>query len=164
MEITAEIESRLKELPRNVMRIFNFFTTKEETIDYVSDPIVYMPDEFTFFFDLESLGRLAREVLIDMLPMEASIWESRDVPIAELWVGGQEEQLDKDERAILKKATREVWALPVRGKVFVLDEASLGSHAQKLGAPDAINEAGGGRRQRGLSGVRLFCDGPAGGG
>ncbi|MDR7494085.1 MAG: hypothetical protein QN190_07930 [Armatimonadota bacterium] len=102
-----------------------------------------MPDEFTFFLDVESLGRLAREVLIDMLPLYASTWETKDVPIAELWIGGRDELLTKDERAQLKKAMREVWALPVRGKVFVVDEASLRSHAQRLGTPDAIRDAGG---------------------
>lgn len=145
-EITAAIESRLKELPRYVVTQFNTFaTTDDETIDYASDPIVYMPDEFTFFLDVESLGRLAREVLIEMLPLYASTWESGGIPIAvaELWVGGQDEPLPKDERALLKKAMREVWTLPVRGKVFVVDDASYRSHAQRGGARDGIREAGG---------------------
>ncbi|MDI6773093.1 MAG: hypothetical protein QME77_11005 [bacterium] len=142
-ETTADVETRLKELPKEVVTLFNFSTTEDETIDYASDPIVYMPDEFTFFLDVESLGRLAREVLIQALPMDASIWETKHVPIAELWLGGQDEVLGKDGRALLKQTMREVWALPVRGKVFVLDDASLRSHARRLGAPDAIREAGG---------------------
>lgn len=144
-EITAYIESRIQELPRHVVTQFNVFSTPDEMLDYASDPIVYMPDEFTFHIDVEHLGRLAREVLIRMLPLYAATWESGDMPlaIAELWVGGQDELLTKDERARLKKAMREVWALPVRGKVFVLDEASLRSHMHQLGTPDAIREAGG---------------------
>ena len=142
-EITAEIESRLKELPREVVTQFNFDTSADETIDYASTPIVYMPDEFTFSIDVEHVGRLAREVLIQVLPMDASIWETKHVPIAELWVGGRDELLTKDERARLKKAMREVWALPVHGKVFVLDEASLRSHVHQVGTPDAIRAAEG---------------------
>ncbi len=142
-EITAEIESRLKELPKEVVTQFNFDTSADETIDYASTPIVYMPDEFACHIDVEHLGRLAREVLIRMLPKDAASWQAEHVPIAELWVGGQDELLTKDERTRLKKAMREVWALPVRSKVFVLDEASLRSHAQLLGTPDAIRGAGG---------------------
>lgn len=142
-EITADIESRLRELPREVVTQFNVFSTPDEMLDYASDPIVYMPDEFTFHIDVEHLGRLAREVLIWLLPKDAASWQAEYVPIAELWIGGHDELLTKDERARLKKAMREVWALPVHGKVFVLDEASLRSPAHQLGTPDAIREAGG---------------------
>lgn len=144
-EVTPYIESRLKEFPKLVVTEFNIFATPDESLDYASEPIVYMPDEFAFCIDVEHLGRLAREVLIQMLPLYASNWESEDMPlaIAELWVGGQDELLTKDERARLKQAMREVWALPVRGKVFVVDEASLRDPFSRAGTRDAIREAGG---------------------
>jgi hypothetical protein len=142
-EITSEIEAQLKELPKEVARQFNFDSTADETIDYASDPIVYMPDEFTFFLDIESLGRLAREMLIWVLPLSVSAWESGCVPIAQLWVGGRDELLRRDEQTSLKTATRAVWTLPVRGKVFVFDHASLRSPLRQTGLRDAIGNAGG---------------------
>lgn len=143
-EITAGIESRLKEFPREVVTQFNTFaTTESETLDYASDPIVYMPDEFVFNIDVEHLGPLAREMLIRMLPLYAATGEPPDAPIAELWIGGDGEVLSKDDRALLRKAMREAWSLPVRGKVFVVDEASLRNPFSRAGTRDAIREAGG---------------------
>lgn len=141
--ITQDIESRLQHLANEVMSQFNFFTTDSETIDYVSKPIVYMPDEFTFFVDVESIGRLGRELLIDMMPLYASTWESRHASVAELWVGGQGENISTEERGTLGKAMQEIWSMPVQHKVFVLDDVSFRSHARRVGTVDAIRKANG---------------------
>jgi hypothetical protein len=141
--IDAEAEAHLQEIPRKLSEQFNLFAKEDETIDFASRPIVYMPDEFTFFMDVESLGRLAREVLIRLIPLDAVTWESRALSILELWVGGRDDLISKDERPTLEKAMREVWSLPIQRKVFVLDKDSIRSHARWIGTLDAIREAGG---------------------
>ena len=129
--------------------MFNYFSTLNEQLDYASAPIVYMPDEFDFYFDVEHLGRLAREFLIAHLPMEAQIWQTGPSmpagrsPLTDLWLGGQDELLTKSERTRLQEAMREAWALPIRGKIFVLDDESLNGPAQRTGARSALREAGG---------------------
>jgi hypothetical protein len=144
VEITPEIEQVLQALPKDTQTEFNTFATAAgQTIDYHSEPIVYMPDEFVFHMDIESLDRLAREMLIRMMPLYVRGWQTKYESIAELWIGGPGEVLTKDERAKLKEATRKVWALPVQGKVFVLDEGSIADPLQRAGTPDAIREAGG---------------------
>lgn len=144
VEITPEIEQALQELPKDIQTEFNTFATPAgQTIDYYSEPIVYMPDEFAFHMDIESLDRLAREMLIRMMPLYGDGWQTKHEPIAELWIGGHGEVLTKDERAKLKEAMCEVWALPVHGKVFALDESSIADPLQRGAAPDAIREAGG---------------------
>jgi hypothetical protein len=139
-EVTPEVEVGLQKIPQQITTSFNYFAPVQEGIDYVSPPMIYMPDEFALFISVEHLGRLAREVLIDTLPLKALAWE---VHVAQLWIGGQGEVLSKDERGSLKRAMREVWALPVQRKVFVLDDTSLRDLARQLGTRDAIREAGG---------------------
>lgn len=143
-EITSEIEQNLKNFPKDIQAQFTFDASERQIVDYSSEPIVYMPDEFAFHLDIEHLDRLARETLIRMIPLDAALWQSRySSPIAELWIGGRDEVLTKEERDRLKEVTLEVWALPVRGKVFVLDEHSLRTPLQRAAVPEAIREAGG---------------------
>ncbi len=142
-EISSQIEVELSELPKEITRRFNVFTaTPEQTIDYSSAPIIYMPDEFKFHLDVESLDRLARELLIRVLPLDMAVWEARCKPIAELWIGGDGEVLTRDERDLLTRATKEVWVLPVRGKVFVLGE-DIKEVWLRAATADSIQHAGG---------------------
>lgn len=140
---SVDIESRLKDFASTIMGQFNFFANEGETIDYVSRPIAYMPDEFTMSLDVERLGRLARELLIAMVPLYVGTWETREISVSELWLGGKDLLLSNDERAQLRKTMREVWAMPIRGKTFVLDRGSFRSHARWVGTLDAIREAKG---------------------
>lgn len=110
VKITPAVEGWINEFPKKVIVMFNYFSTRNEQLDYASESIVYMPDEFGFHFDVEHLGRLAREFLIAHL---------------------------------LQEAMREVWALPIRGKIFVLDDESLNGPAQRAGARSVLREAGG---------------------
>jgi NAD-dependent DNA ligase len=140
--VTPEIDQQLKELPREVMRMFNLANAPEgQTIDYASDPIVYMPDKFSFVVDVESLGRLARESLLQMIPLDAATWETKYVPIADLYVGGEGELLDQRDQDDLKRAIREAQSKPVRGKVFVFS-GSLPAQERRL-AEHATRTAGG---------------------
>jgi len=141
--VTSKIELRLRELHWDIVTFFNFFSSEREMLEYRFDPIAYTADEFSFFLDVGNLGRLARELLIRFVPGEVLLWEKKFVTVTELWVGGHDESLTKHERKQLQRATREVRALPLLQKVFVIDEASLRSHAQRLGTRGAIREAGG---------------------
>lgn len=67
----------------------------------------------------------------------------QDVHHSRIYGLGEDELLPKSERARLQEAMREVWALPIRDKVFVLDDESLRDPAQRAGAPSAVREAGG---------------------
>jgi hypothetical protein len=51
VEITTAIEARIGELPEYVTNQFNYFSTPDETVDWSSRPIIYMPDEFNFALD-----------------------------------------------------------------------------------------------------------------
>lgn len=144
IEITPTLEAWIGEFPRNVAVEFSYNTIPDETIDYASEPLIYMPDEFSFHLDIGNLGRLARELLVSVLPLDASVWQSKhDVRIAELWLGGQSDVLTRDERAQLEQAMRQVRSMPTQRKIFVIDMASLSDHAARLGTPDAIREVGG---------------------
>lgn len=69
-----------------------------------------MPDEFEFFLDVEDLGRLSRELLIEMLPLYVDTWSTLNEPVTELHVGGLGSVLSKDERAALTEAMNQVRA------------------------------------------------------
>jgi hypothetical protein len=142
-EISGDVEAGLKELPREITRRFNTSeATPQQTIDYASDPIIYMPDEFKFHLDVESLDRLARELLIWILPLDIAVWEAKCKPVAELWIGGDGEVLTREEREILNKGMKEVWTLPVRGKVFVLGN-DINERWRRAGIADSVRRAGG---------------------
>lgn len=135
--ITPAIEETWKWLLEEIQKQFNFDTSKDQTIDYVSKPIVYAPDEVEFQLDIESVDRLGREVLTDFVHLTASRWETRQrVAIVDLWVGGEAETLSKKERDLLKVAMKEVSSLPVEGKIFVLGEDVTG--VRKAGAADML--------------------------
>jgi hypothetical protein len=139
--ITPEIEEAWKWLPEEIQKQFNFDISKDEIIDYVSKPIVYAPDEVEFQMDIESVGRLGKEVLIDLVDLIASRWETRQrIAIVDLWIGGEAEPLSKKERDLLKVATKEVMSRPVEGKIFVLGEDVTGVH--KVGAEDFVRRSG----------------------
>jgi hypothetical protein len=139
--ITPAIEEAWKWVPDEIQKQFNFNARKDETIDYVSKPIVYAPDEVEFQLDIESVGRLGREVLIDFVHLIASRWETRQrMRVVDFWVGGEAEPLSKKERNQLRVAMKEVLALPVEGKVFVLGEDVTGVH--KAGGADLVMRSG----------------------
>jgi hypothetical protein len=139
--ITPAIEEAWKWVPEEIQKQFNFDTRKDETIGYVSKPIVYAPDEVEFQLDIESVGRLGREVLIDFVHLIASRWETRQrIQVGDFWVGGEAEPLSKKEREQLRVAMKEVLELPVEGKVFVLGEDVTGVH--NVGAADIVMRSG----------------------
>jgi hypothetical protein len=143
-EIARETDAALRELPKDIQDSFNkFMTTSDQTIPYVSTTIVQMPDEFTFHLDITGLARLAREALIRMIPLYANTWQARYVPIADLWIGERGELLSKSERRLLRSEIDKVWALPIRGKIFVLDPDGLPDPSALRTLPAAIREAGG---------------------
>ena len=140
--ITPEIEEDWKWLPEEIQKQFNFDTSKDQTIDFVSRSVVYAPDEVEFQMDIESVDRLGREVLIDFVPLTASRWETRQqVAIVDFGVGGEAETLSKKERNLLRIAMKEVSSLPVEGKIFVLGDDVTGVH--KAGAADMVMRSGG---------------------
>lgn len=140
--ITDDVEKGLQELPAEVQRQFNFTTTPSQSVDYRSEPIVYTPDRFEFSFDIENLGRLARETLIHLAPLSAGIWEdTHGIKIAELWLGGRGELLDDRDTDKLKAATRQVRTLPVYGKSFVFGKI-LPALARDAG-PAGVRHVGG---------------------
>jgi hypothetical protein len=110
-------------LPRVIMDRFNADALPGRVIDFVSDPIVEVPDEFEFTISVEHLDRLSREELVERLPLEIQIWSYANIDVADVWLGDQSRPLSKSRRSILREEMSRLRALPTEGKVFVIDEA-----------------------------------------
>jgi hypothetical protein len=141
--VRSDTDHELKDLPQIITTTFNAHAAiPRQTIDYSSDVVIHMPDEFEFRIDVENLGRLARETLVRMIPYAAELWGERYQPIAELLMGGRNKALGRDEREELRRATLEVWSMPVKGKVFVLGQ-DISNPSDRIAATAAIRDAGG---------------------
>lgn len=140
-EITSGIDESLAELPAQVLRAYDLELAPGRSVDYVSKPVVQMPDEFDYFVDVESLDRLERETVIRMVPQGTRVWQAKHVPVRDLWVGGRGEVLDRKQREVLLQVTNELWKLPLDGRRFLFGEDIRGMRRRAF--TGAILQAGG---------------------
>ncbi|MDQ7844209.1 MAG: hypothetical protein QN141_10780 [Armatimonadota bacterium] len=140
--ISPEVEQALEGLSQEIAEKFNsLFTREGEGVDYVSEPRIIMPDQFFIELDVEGLGRLAREVLVDMVPRYVDTWQTKAIRVAELWLGGGDELLTREEQEALKRTRRDIWRLPVKGQTFVF--GSTVPEMTRIAGAAAVREAGG---------------------
>lgn len=158
-EIQPRVETGIKHMPVDIQRQYNSdMALRSQTIDWVSEPIIYMPDEFAFDLDVESLGRLSREYLLELIPLYVRNWQIEYIEVADLWLGGKGEILDRDARSILSAETLKIRKMPVQGKSFVLGRDI--EQTKRWSFEAAIKEAGGITREELNSADYFVTDDP----